>query len=478
MRGSRDGAIRRAHAIFDDGRYLATLRELVAVPTESQMKERRGELYRYCGEVLGPVLAGMGFATEVLDNPRPGRGPVLFGAMGDDKAKPTVLLYGHGDVVRGLGEKWRQGLDPWQVTVEGDRLYGRGTVDNKGQHLIAIEALRAVMEERGSLGFNVRVLVETGEEVGSPGLRDMLVQHRDRFASDVFIGLDGPRQTTFMPEIKLGARGGITLDLVVRLREGAHHSGHWGGVLADPGFILAHALSTIVSREGRILVEGWTPKQVPDSVRRACNALVFEDIAGLPEADPGWGEPGLSKAEKIMAWTSVVMLAALTGHPDAPTNAVQGEARATLQVRHTVDVPAAEVIPALRRHLDARGFSMVAIDRGPDREPFPASRTDPDEKWVKLVAGSIERTAGRAPNVCPNSSGGNPSELFKEVLGTPVIWVPNSYAGCGQHGPDEHALGSLLREGLGLMAGIWWDIGERGAPASMPTAAANPTHPL
>ena len=51
--------------------------------------------------------------------------------------------------------------------------------------------------------------------------------------------------------------------------------------------------------------------------------------------------------------------------------------------------------------------------------------------------------------------------MFKEVLGTPVIWIPNSYAGCGQHGPDEHALGSLLREGLGLMAGIWWDIGER-----------------
>src|SRR5438445_770469 len=83
----------------------------------------------------------------------------------------------------------------------------------------------------------------------------------------------------------VGARGGITMDLVVRLREGAHHSGHWGGVLADPGFILAHALSTIVSREGRILVEGWTPKHVPESVRRACNALVFEDIPGLPEAD-------------------------------------------------------------------------------------------------------------------------------------------------------------------------------------------------
>jgi hypothetical protein len=76
-----------------------------------------------------------------------------------------------------------------------------------------------------------------------------------------------------------------------------------------------------------------------------------------------------------------------------------------------------------------------------------------------MVAQSMERTAGIAPNICPNSSGGNPSEMFREELGVPVIWIPNSYAGCGQHGPDEHALAVLLREGLGLMAGVFWDIG-------------------
>jgi hypothetical protein len=81
-----------------------------------------------------------------------------------------------------------------------------------------------------------------------------------------------------------------------------------------------------------------------------------------------------------------------------------------------------------------------------------------------MVAGSMARTANRPPNVIPNSSGSNPSNIFMEELGTPVIWVPNSYAGCNQHGPDEHALAPLLREGLGLMAGIWWDIGAGAAP--------------
>ncbi|WP_270938189.1 M20/M25/M40 family metallo-hydrolase [Falsiroseomonas oryzae] len=461
---SRNAAIARAQRGFDDGDYLAKLRRLVAVPTESQLDGSLPALTRYCAETLPELMQGMGFATSVLANPREGRGPVFVATRIEDPALPTVLVYGHGDVVRGLAPKWSDGLDPWQVTVRGDRWYGRGTVDNKGQHLIAIEALRAVLAERGSLGFNATVLVETGEEQGSPGLRELLRAERDRLAADVFIGLDGPRQTTFMPEIKLGARGGVAFDLVVRLRDHAHHSGHWGGVLPDPGFILAHAMASIVTPQGRILVEGWTPQAIPPAVNRAIGALVVEPIEGLPEADPGWGEPGLTTGEKIFGWTSVIVLAQVTGHPDAPTNAVQGEARARLQVRHTADIRGADIVPALRRHLDARGFGGVQVIPVLERDMFGASRTDPDDPWVRMVAESLERSAGRAPNVVPNSSGSNPSDMFQEELGLPVIWIPNSYAGCNQHGPDEHALAPLLREGLGLMAGLWWDIGAGLAP--------------
>ena len=458
---TREAAIAGAHAIWDDGDYLERLRALVAVPTESQMTEHLGDLQRYCDDVLGPMVRAIGFETVVLDNPQAGRGPVMIASRIENPALPTVLIYGHGDVVRGEPARWRVGLDPWAVTVEGDRVYGRGVVDNKGQHLIAIEALRAVIAARGRLGFNAKVLVETGEEVGSPGIRDFLVRHRELCAADVFIGLDGPRQTNFMPEVKLGARGGVAFDLVCDLREGSHHSGHWGGVLADPGFILSHALATIVSPRGRILVPGWLPAHVPNSVRQACADIVFEDMAGLPEADPRWGEPGMSKAERIFAWTSVIVLASVTGSPDAPVNAVAGTARARLQVRHTVDVAAESLIPALRAHLAAQGFGIVRVEPVLERDAFPASRTDPDEPWVKFVVASLAATAGRAPNVIPNSSGSNPSQIFKEELGTPVIWIPHSYAGCHQHGPDEHGLGSLFREGLGLMAGLWWDIGER-----------------
>jgi acetylornithine deacetylase/succinyl-diaminopimelate desuccinylase-like protein len=229
--------------------------------------------------------------------------------------------------------------------------------------------------------------------------------------------------------------------------------------LEDPGFTLAHALATIVNQTGRIQVPGWTPKNIPDAVRKACSALIFEDLPGLPQGDPNWGEPGLSKAEKTLAWTSVVVLAYRTGNPDGPVNAVQPEAKARLQVRHSVDVDGDAIIPALRKHLDLHGFRHVKIEPVRDRDVFLASRTDPDDPWVRKVASSLEQTLGRRPNVVPNSSGGNPSRLFVDTLGVPVIWIPNSYAGCNQHAPNEHALAPLLREGLGAMAGLFWDIG-------------------
>jgi len=100
MAGSRESAIARATACFDDGRYLAALQALVAVPTESQMPERLPDLRRYCAETIPPMIAGMGFESQVLDNPDASAGPVLVARRIEDPALPTVLVYGHGDVVR------------------------------------------------------------------------------------------------------------------------------------------------------------------------------------------------------------------------------------------------------------------------------------------------------------------------------------------------------------------------------------------
>lgn len=141
------------------------------------MASRRDELYRYCTDVFGPLLRQAGFETRVFDNPRAEFGPILIGTRIEGPALPTMLIYGHGDV-RAMPERWRQGLDPWRLSIEGDRIYGRGVVDNKGQHLLAPEALSSVIAERGSLGFNAKFMVETGEETGRLARRGFLRSFR------------------------------------------------------------------------------------------------------------------------------------------------------------------------------------------------------------------------------------------------------------------------------------------------------------
>jgi acetylornithine deacetylase/succinyl-diaminopimelate desuccinylase-like protein len=464
---SRAAAIARAHAHFDSGEFLVDLRRRVAIPSTSQEPERAGVLRSYLDDEMVPSLAPLGFTSRVLDNPK--GPPFLVAERVEDPALLTVLTYGHGDTIRGLDDQWRSGLSPWTLTVEGTRWYGRGTADNKGQHSVNIAALAAVLAERGScgsssgLGFNVKILIEMGEEVGSAGLHELCERHKhELLRANVLIASDGPRIAPDRPTIFLGARGGHPIELSVDLREGGHHSGNWGGLLANPGIILAQALACITDARGTIRVPEWRP-QLPQSVRRLLEGVEVDGGGNGPRVDRDWGEPELTPAERVFGWNSFEVLAFTTGTPDHPVNAIPGNARAHCQLRYVVGTDADDIIPALRRHLDRHGFMQVEVGRGRGGF-FQASRLDPEDPWVAFAARSIEQTTGRAPTILPNLGGSLPNDSFAEVLGLKTIWVPHSYAGCSQHAPDEHLLAPIAREGLGAMAGLFWDIGEGDVP--------------
>jgi acetylornithine deacetylase/succinyl-diaminopimelate desuccinylase-like protein len=461
MPGTREGAIARALQHFDTGGFRDTLARLVAIPSTSQDEAFAPECRRYLADAIAPWAERLGFACTIHDNPEAGAGPILTARRDEGEGLPTVLLYGHGDTVRGLDAQWSEGLEPWRLVERDGRWYGRGTADNKGQHAICLAALEAALAERGGrLEANVVLLIETSEERGSRGLREFVAAHRARLAADVLIASDGPRVAPATPTIATGTRGSFHFDLVLRLRPGGVHSGHWGGLITDPAIRLAHALAGITDAHGRILVEDWLPpgRRVPESVR---GALAGCPVEGGEAATPGWGEPGLTPAEKIFGWTSFIVLAMVSGQPENPVNAVAPSARAHCQIRHTVDCDPARFVPALRAHLDAAGFSDIAIENAAIR--MAASRTDPADPWVLWAKASMERSLGKRVQVVPNAAGGLPGDVFVDHLRVPLVWVPHSYSGCRQHGPDEHLLPALAREGIAAFAGLWWDLGE-GAP--------------
>ena len=454
----RQAVLERAARHFDGGVFLADLARLVAVPSESQEARGAPHLAAYLTDHLRPALEHMGFLCQVLVNPAPG-GPLLLAERIEDPDLPTVLVYGHGDVVRGMEGAWLEGLSPWALTERDGRLYGRGVADNKGQHAINLAALGLVIAERGRLGFNAKVLIETSEEIGSPGLREICESNQRELAADLLLASDGPRLLPDEPTIFLGSRGALNFDLVVELRESGHHSGNWGGLLANPAIILAHAIATIASRSGAIQIAELKPSSVPTAVRKALAELPLETAEGEPEIDPDWGEPGLSAAEKVFGWNSFEVLAWTAGDPQNPVNAIPPAASAHCQIRYTVDSEPEAFLPAIRQALDEAGLGVVEV-RPADLATFRAMRTDPEHSWVAFARRSIERTTGRPPLVLPNAGGALPNDCFAEVLGLPTVWVPHAHRGCGQHAPNEHALPAILREGLLIMTGLFWDLGE------------------
>lgn len=460
---TRESAISSATLYYDQGQLIEDLRRRVAIRSESQVAESRPHLTEYLAREIGPALADMGFRSEILANPVEGGGPILVAERIEDERLPTMLSYGHGDVIRGLEQQWRSGLDPWTLINEGERYYGRGSADNKGQHSINLASLATVLKARGRLGFNVKFLMETSEELGSPGLRAFCERERERLKADVFIASDGPRLNAKRPTIFLGSRGALNVTLSVKLREGANHSGNWGGLLANPGVVLAHAIASIVTRNGQVLAREILPAAIPDSVREALADCPVEPIEGEPSVDDWWGEPGYSRAEKVFGWNTFEVLAFRTGNPENPVNAIPGHAVAHCQIRFVAGTDPETLVPALRRHLDAHGFQQVALELS--RKSFmAATRLDPAHPWVRWAVQSIQRSTGVKPAVLPNLGGSLPNECFADVLGLPTIWVPHSYAGCSQHAPDEHVLAPILREGMQMMTGLFWDLGEPGLP--------------
>ena len=463
---TRSGAIDRARTYIDSGTFVEELGRRVAIKTESQKfpdPSALAECVRYLDSEMKPAFEAMSFTTRTYENPFKGQGPVLLATRIENPSLPTILGYGHGDVVRGLEDQWTKGNGPWDVARDGERLYGRGTADNKGQHTINMAALRAVMAERGGkLGFNAKFMIEMGEEAGSKGLKELVQANKSDFAADVFIASDGPRVRPDRPTMSLGCRGAVNFDLVVDLREGGHHSGNWGGLIANPGFILAHALASIVDRQGQLLVPALKAPPMSKEVKDALADIEIDAGDKGPAVDEWWGEQDLRPAERVYGANTFNILTYWTGTPGRPVNAIPPKAVANCQLRFIAGTDAGGIIPALEQHLKLNGHDLVKVMPPPPANDgaFSASRTEPDNPWATFVRASLQRSSNTKPAIVPSMGGSICNDIFTDDLGIPAIWVPHSYAACSQHWPDEHILMPLSRSALEVMAGLYWDLGE------------------
>lgn len=458
---TRAQAIELAARHYTSGAFVKILNRRVAQRTESQNPDCAVPLRDYLLLELQPVLQELGFTCRLLDNPQPGKPPLLFAQRIEDPALLTLLSYGHGDVTSGQDELWQEGTAPWQVSIKDGRLYGRGTADNKGQHSINLAALDAVLQAReGRLGFNLKIIFEMSEEVGSPGLEQACRDNAEELAADLFLASDGPRVRHDLPTLFLGSRGVCQFRLILDTGNGSRHSGNWGGIITNPAIVMGHVLSSLVSPSGQLLADFLRPAPMSEAVSALVRDLPVGGESFDPQLNPAWGEPGLSVGEKLFGCNTLEVVGLSAGSTVKVIGAIPGRAELVCQLRFVAGTEWQSLTDNLRRHLDAQGFEAVQVqlDGG-----YAATRLDPQHPWVGFVRDSVSSSLGEPVSILPNLGGTIPNHCFADVLGLPTVWLPHSYPSCKQHAPDEHLLESIVEQGLKAAAGLFWDLGEHGA---------------
>src|SRR5262249_30366049 len=216
-------------------------------------------------------------------------------------AQPTVLIYGHYDVQPPDPlHEWHS--PPFEPTVRGNDLYGRGASDDKGQLFVHVKALESYHRTTGMLPVNVKCLVEGEEEIGSPHLPAFLARNRDGLAADVAVLSDTRIPDPGRPAITFALRGGLSLELEVRGPRQDLHSGQFGGAVHNPLQALCEILAKLHDANGRVTISGfydrvrrWSEEERDFMARSGpTDAQILKDAG----TEKGWGERGYTLYER------------------------------------------------------------------------------------------------------------------------------------------------------------------------------------
>lgn len=233
-------------------RFRDELYSLLRIPSISAKPEHRDDMYA-CANRWCELLVAAGADKAVLMET--GFNPVVYGEKIIDPTYPTVIVYGHYDVMPAEPlELWNS--NPFEPEVRDGRLWGRGTDDDKGQAFIQVKAFEIALQ-RNMLHCNVKFLFEGGEEVGSPGLEEFCANNRDLLKADVILVSDTSMVGREHPSLTTGLRGLAYWEIEVTGPCRDLHSGHFGGAVANPINELCKMLAGITDADGRITIPNF-----------------------------------------------------------------------------------------------------------------------------------------------------------------------------------------------------------------------------
>ena len=448
-----------AYAERERPRIEESLLEWLRVPSISAHPAHAPDVRR-SAEVTAGLLAAAGLEhVEIIET---GGAPATYGEhlqAGPDAL--TALVYGHHDVqpVDPLDE-WRS--PPFEPVIVDGECRGRGAVDDKGQVLYQIEAVRGLLRRDGALPVNVRFLVEGEEEVGSPNFEALLTAQRELLACDAVVVSDTTMWAPDVPSMCMGMRGLVAFDVTLRTGTVDLHSGVFGGSVPNPAHLLARIVAGLHDPDGRVAVPGFY-----DEVRPLTEAEEAS-LALLPFDPEDWkakagvrtlaGEAGRSTLERV--WTrptcDVVGLTAGYGG-DGIKTIVPASGNLKVTFRLVADQDPEKIGRAFTDWLATRVPEGVELEVVPRGAVAPAL-TPADHPAVGALSRAIGRVWGTAP-LLTREGGSGPEEALGRVLAVPVLYLGVGLPDDRFHAPNERLVMDQFWKGLLAAGELWRELG-------------------
>jgi acetylornithine deacetylase/succinyl-diaminopimelate desuccinylase-like protein len=432
----------------DDG-YLAELAGLVAIPSVS--RDAAPETMRAAAQWVADQLRFAGGRVEET-----GGHPVVRADWLGAGGAPTVLVYGHYDV-QPTGDAAEWDTPPFELTVDGEVMRGRGVSDDKGPVYLVLKTAQAFCAQEGGLPLNVKFLFEGEEETGSPHLPGYLAAHADELAADLVISADGAMWRPAEPSLSLKSKGLVSLDIVVEGGTGDLHSGRYGGTVANPLHVLSGILASLHTPDGGVAVAGFydgIPELAPGR-RAEIAAVSFDEAAyltGLGLTQPH-GEPGYTTLERL--WE----------RPTLEVNGVAGGGKYTVIPHVAVAHVSCRLVPGQdpRRVLDAVAAHVAAQPAPgaraavrPDQAAVPAYTIPATHPAIRAATAALETVYPGEQVLLACIAGTLPAaDLFERVLGAKTLFYSFSTADEKLHAPNEFMRIRRLREGMRAWEQLW-----------------------
>ncbi|UCE44060.1 MAG: M20/M25/M40 family metallo-hydrolase, partial [Candidatus Bathyarchaeota archaeon] len=413
--------------------FVDDLKRLVSQPSVSAKKEGMQK----CAETLEGMMREIGISTRLITEEE--GNPVVYGEIKSETSQKTLLFYNHYDVQPPEPlEEWI--CNPFSGTVRDGKIYGRGTADNKGNIVSRLKAIQAFLKTVGAIPLNIKFVIEGEEEIGSPHLASVVRANRDLFSADAAIWEFGGTDRRGRPNVYLGLKGVLSVELRAKGASRDVHSAT-APLVPNPAWRLLWALSNIKDKQDKILIKGFYDNVEPPSTEETkyLKDIPFEE----EEEKKSLGlksflhdVSGLEAVRALLTQPTCTINGILSGYTGPGSKTVlPNEAMAKLDFRLVQNQMPDEIFNKLVKHLKNSGFEDVDAIRLGSTEP---TKTPIGDDFVQTVAKAAEKVYKNKAVIYPTSAGSGPMHLFRNLLGYPVVSVGCAHAESRGHAPNEN----------------------------------------